>query len=471
MNLLSINYLHAGAPKYWYAIAPEHSARFESLAESHFVHAARDCPQFLRHKQTMLSPAILKKAGVPFQVQVQRPGDAIITCPGAYHFGVNLGFNVAEATNFAIPEWVVKGREAKVCMCRPHAVRIDVDRFSTLLKKYEHDMDNAAQIGFPRLPYLRWTLLEASRRKLASAAAAAKPEGVASSAPCGKAETPKSTKKAAGKKTKKAAKVVTVEIANPNDNSDSIAKDKDFWVEVMRPLNENGKGRHVVSKGKSKRRKTPTAPTEIEYLEEWRLAKPHVQRKKPLTLDTKVLCLLPGRKEGENDDEQAEDEECFAGVVVEIVDDHCRIHFAGLKKEEDVWMSVSSKKLFLDGGKWAEPSKAAVKAAAVAALAAAIKTPPAKNKKASPASTKKKTSPASTKKKTSPTSTKTKGTPVKKKKAPVKKKTTSAVKKNKTPVKAKKTPVKTKEAVSPKKRISPSTRTKASPPKGKRSKK
>ena len=36
MNLLSINYLHAGSPKYWYAVAQEDSRRFESLARSHF---------------------------------------------------------------------------------------------------------------------------------------------------------------------------------------------------------------------------------------------------------------------------------------------------------------------------------------------------------------------------------------------------------------------------------------------------
>ena len=48
MNLLSINYLHAGAPKYWYAIAPEDAKRFESLAQSRFVHAYSGCKEFLQ---------------------------------------------------------------------------------------------------------------------------------------------------------------------------------------------------------------------------------------------------------------------------------------------------------------------------------------------------------------------------------------------------------------------------------------
>lgn len=81
MNLLSINYLHAGAPKIWYAVAPgEDSRRFESLCESHFAHARRTCPEFLRHKRYLLSPAILLKAGIPFTMHIQRPGDASTYC-------------------------------------------------------------------------------------------------------------------------------------------------------------------------------------------------------------------------------------------------------------------------------------------------------------------------------------------------------------------------------------------------------
>ena len=76
MNLLSINYLHAGAPKYWYAVNPEDSKRFENLARSHFPGQAAECSEFLRHKRCLLSPAILKKAGIRFTTCVQRPGDA-----------------------------------------------------------------------------------------------------------------------------------------------------------------------------------------------------------------------------------------------------------------------------------------------------------------------------------------------------------------------------------------------------------
>lgn len=62
----------------------------------------------------------------------------MITFPGAYHGGFNHGFNLAESTNFAIDHWIREGRGAGYCRCSPHSVRIDVDRFETIVRQHRY---------------------------------------------------------------------------------------------------------------------------------------------------------------------------------------------------------------------------------------------------------------------------------------------------------------------------------------------
>ena len=117
-DLYSVNYLHFGAPKTWYAIAPEHRQRFETAALSAAPELFRACPEFLRHKELLLSPQLLRASGVPFTRITQHPREFVITAPGAYHAGFNHGFNCAESTNFATPAWFPLGAKARSCNCQ-----------------------------------------------------------------------------------------------------------------------------------------------------------------------------------------------------------------------------------------------------------------------------------------------------------------------------------------------------------------
>lgn len=129
MDLYSINYLHFGEPKTWYAIPPEHGKRFERIASGFFPTSAKTCQAFLRHKMTLISPQILKQYSVPVNKVTQEAGEIMITFPYGYHAGFNHGFNCAESTNFAAPRWVEYGKRAIQCTCSNDMVKISMDTF------------------------------------------------------------------------------------------------------------------------------------------------------------------------------------------------------------------------------------------------------------------------------------------------------------------------------------------------------
>lgn len=129
MDLYSINYLHHGAPKSWYAIPPEHGKRLERLAAGFFPKLVKTCPAFLRHKMTIITPALLKKYSIPYDKITQEEGEFMITFPYGYHAGYNQGFNIAESTNFALPRWIEYGKRCTQCHCRQDNVHISMDRF------------------------------------------------------------------------------------------------------------------------------------------------------------------------------------------------------------------------------------------------------------------------------------------------------------------------------------------------------
>jgi hypothetical protein len=341
MNLLSINYLHAGAPKIWYAVAPgPDAARFEALAEFQYSVASKECKEFLRHKRCLLSPRVLQKAGIRYTTTVQMPGEAVITFPGGYHFGFNTGFNVAEATNFGVAEWLPFGRRARVCLCRPDSVRIDLYRLTALLRLY-----NADKRKEPTLSWKVWGRRKEEEDNLRKEKEERKRmKGRHADSPPGR-----SSPKSKGKGSKK----------SPKTKLSEQQRKQEFWVEVMRAVTSSGKEQTAAKsalKGKSKRKRKPEKIVESEE-EVWHLARP-VGRKR-LDLHTRVLCIVPAtvmssKRSKAKSKVDIDDEQCFSGAVVEIADDCVRVHLDGTPKSEDTWMHTKSAKLFLDGGRWSD---------------------------------------------------------------------------------------------------------------------
>lgn len=131
VDLYSINYLHFGAPKVWYCVSPGDRLKFENMAGQLFPELARSCKAFLRHKDILISPRVLRAFNVPFQQAHQEAGEFVVLNAAAYHSGFNQGFNCAEAVNFALPDWLPLGRKATRCTCSAldEAVRLNMSMF------------------------------------------------------------------------------------------------------------------------------------------------------------------------------------------------------------------------------------------------------------------------------------------------------------------------------------------------------
>lgn len=149
MDLYSINYLHHGEPKFWYAIPPEHSERFERLAANFFSSAVKQCRSFLRHKMFLISPNILKNYSIPVSKVIQQQGQFIVTFPRGYHAGFNLGYNIAESTNFASVRWIDFGKTASLCLCKADSVRIEMDGFVQRYQNDQYDVWKSLQNKMP----------------------------------------------------------------------------------------------------------------------------------------------------------------------------------------------------------------------------------------------------------------------------------------------------------------------------------
>ena len=68
-------------------------------------------PDLLHHIVTTMNPNVLQAHGIPVFRTDQQAGEFIVTFPRAYHAGFNQGFNLAEAVNFAPPDWLEMGRK------------------------------------------------------------------------------------------------------------------------------------------------------------------------------------------------------------------------------------------------------------------------------------------------------------------------------------------------------------------------
>lgn len=201
--------------------------------------------------------------------------------------GFNTGFNVAESTNFAVPEWLPFGQQARICLCHPHSVRIDMQQFQTLLDNYQDDMLERQEKGEEPLSYSEWANTHKKKRKKSSG----------------------------------------------NEMSDGTHHHSKTWVVEIMELAARKETTKIAPKKKKKKKTQKEEP-------KFRVAKPMTMSR--FLLQTPVICIL---------DCENGNEGYFVGTIVDVVDGHyAKIHFRRSKRTEDIWLSMDSGQLFLDGG-------------------------------------------------------------------------------------------------------------------------
>ncbi|XWS56424.1 hypothetical protein CRYUN_Cryun09bG0084200 [Craigia yunnanensis] len=116
-ELHSMNFLHTGSSKTWYAVPGDYAFAFEEVIRTESYGGNIDrlaALSLLGEKTTLLSPELIVASGIPCCRLIQNPGEFVVTFPRAYHVGFSHGFNCGEAANFGTPQWLQVAKEAAV---------------------------------------------------------------------------------------------------------------------------------------------------------------------------------------------------------------------------------------------------------------------------------------------------------------------------------------------------------------------
>jgi hypothetical protein len=91
-RLFSLNYHYRGASEFWVIVQPSLGPALKACLATYLedvwgvAHSNPPCcSQFVRHMSIWVGLKALDAWGIKYEVVEQRPGELIITAPGAYH--------------------------------------------------------------------------------------------------------------------------------------------------------------------------------------------------------------------------------------------------------------------------------------------------------------------------------------------------------------------------------------------------
>lgn len=65
-DVCSINFLHSGKNKAWYGVPYTETTKFEKLIQMFAEEMGQTCKTFMRHKQLIIAPSVLRDHGIRF---------------------------------------------------------------------------------------------------------------------------------------------------------------------------------------------------------------------------------------------------------------------------------------------------------------------------------------------------------------------------------------------------------------------
>ena len=97
----SINQHLDGANKVWFFVHPDDRDKFVDGLKKMYPNEYKMCSTYHRHKFLYVDPVKVQQAmGITITTVIQRPGDVVVTWPGTFHWGFNVGLNVSMAVNY-----------------------------------------------------------------------------------------------------------------------------------------------------------------------------------------------------------------------------------------------------------------------------------------------------------------------------------------------------------------------------------
>jgi hypothetical protein len=152
-DLYSLNVVVVGGRKIWFFVQSEDQENFLKLVQSL---NEKECVDFIRRKELMMTPEFLAENGIKVHVAVQNRYEVILTFPRGYHAVINYEYNIATAVNIASPRYLPLGRKADQCDCvktgrddkNCAAVVLSDEDFKLMEKSCEDNNENYSPMVF-----------------------------------------------------------------------------------------------------------------------------------------------------------------------------------------------------------------------------------------------------------------------------------------------------------------------------------